>query len=278
MTLDADSILGGLRDMLSDVVIGHGNIEPELPGPTARGVLWQAAPGRFQLTAPSVARYRVEDGLRLTVEPLCDDSQRVVRFLRMTPLAALLHQRGRLVLHAAGAACEAGAVLIAGASAAGKSVLLAALLARGWRLLGDDLAVVDDTSSPRIHATFGELALWHGAAERLGYEPPNQGRCYLDHTDLLAGAPAPLRAVVMLGEAQSQAAPPERLAGAAALRHLSLAAYNNHVAEAVLGALPGMLLSARLADRVAVYRVQRQAGRWCADELADAVAGMVADG
>src|SRR5579871_2989591 len=109
-----------------------------------RGVLWQAAKDRFLLEVPSVARYLVEHGRRIAIAPTDGAAQAdVVRFLRMAPLAALLYQRGVLVFHAAAATFGDEAVLLAGDSGAGKSALLARLVARGWTMLADDLAIVD---------------------------------------------------------------------------------------------------------------------------------------
>ncbi|MBI2864745.1 MAG: hypothetical protein HYX94_09325 [Chloroflexi bacterium] len=190
---------------LDDVAIEEAPVPRALDGARAAGVLWQAAPGRFLLHVPEVARYLVEGGERITVDPAPQASEaEVQRFLRLTPLAALLFQRGLLAFHAAAVvppavrgqwpvvsppAPEASrlttdhgspitdhwlptpkAVLLAGDSGAGKSTLLAALLKRGWSLLADDLAVVgmDETGAPLVFPTFPEVRLWPDALAKLG--------------------------------------------------------------------------------------------------------------
>ena len=91
-----------LPDWLTGVQIENIPVPLALKGTLAHGVLWQAAPGRFLLDLPELARYLVEQGKRICIDPSpsAADSD-VLRFLRMTPLAALFSQRGILAFHAA---------------------------------------------------------------------------------------------------------------------------------------------------------------------------------
>ncbi|QIG79488.1 HprK-related kinase A [Stakelama tenebrarum] len=58
-------------------------------------------------------------------------------------LQMALGQRRYLLLHAAAAERDGHAVLMTGISGAGKSTLAALLMARGWRLMGDEFALID---------------------------------------------------------------------------------------------------------------------------------------
>ena len=58
-------------------------------------------------------------------------------------LQMALGQRGFLLLHASGAERDGRAVLMTGISGAGKSTLAALLMARGWRLMGDEFILID---------------------------------------------------------------------------------------------------------------------------------------
>ena len=86
----------------------------------------------------------------------------VARFAGMAPLAALCYQRGMAVWHAATAVRDGGAVVLAGESATGKSTLLAALMKRGWGMLGDELAplTLGDGGAVVALATGAEVRLW----------------------------------------------------------------------------------------------------------------------
>ena len=92
--------------------------------------------------------------------PVFGERKIEVRVNGITPFAAMSHRLGTpmlelginwflashvtrfLVLHAAVVERDGGAVLLPGASGAGKSTLCAALVARGWRLLSDEFALV----------------------------------------------------------------------------------------------------------------------------------------
>jgi HprK-related kinase A len=61
-------------------------------------------------------------------------------------LQMALGQRRYLLLHAAAVERDGRALLMTGVSGAGKSTLAALLMARGWRLMGDEFALVDPAS------------------------------------------------------------------------------------------------------------------------------------
>lgn len=61
-------------------------------------------------------------------------------------LQMALGQRRYLLLHASAVERDGRALVMTGASGAGKSTLAALLMARGWRLMGDEFALVDGAS------------------------------------------------------------------------------------------------------------------------------------
>jgi len=61
-------------------------------------------------------------------------------------LQMALGQRRYLLLHASAVERDGKALLMTGVSGAGKSTLAALLMARGWRLMGDEFALVDPAS------------------------------------------------------------------------------------------------------------------------------------
>lgn len=66
-------------------------------------------------------------------------------------LQMALGQRRYLLLHASAVERDGKALVMTGMSGAGKSTLAALLMARGWRLMGDEFALVDPTTG-LIHA------------------------------------------------------------------------------------------------------------------------------
>jgi HprK-related kinase A len=79
-------------------------------------------------------------------------------------LQMALGQRRYLLLHASAVERDGRAVLMTGLSGAGKSTLAALLGRRGWRLMGDEFALVDPASG-LVHAFPRLVSLKNGAIE-----------------------------------------------------------------------------------------------------------------
>jgi hypothetical protein len=108
-----------------------------------------SGPGRHEVATTSLGIFEV-DALGSTIGvPTTSDQIRREMLTLGTPLALLIDYHGDLALHAAGLVPDSKAILLTGQGGAGKSTLTAAALARGWRILGDDLVrvAVDATIS-----------------------------------------------------------------------------------------------------------------------------------
>ncbi|MEN2748116.1 HprK-related kinase A [Sphingomonas sp. T9W2] len=98
-------------------------------------------------------------------------------------LQMALAQRRYLLLHASVVERDGRALLLSGVSGAGKSTLAALLMTRGWRLMGDEFALVDPASGlvhafPRLVSLKNEsIAVLQRAAGQARFGP------------LLAGTP-----------------------------------------------------------------------------------------
>jgi hypothetical protein len=278
-----------LPEALSDVACTVGAVPPNLEGATARGVLWQARPGCLLLDVPNAARYRVEAGHRIVIDPMPEaDAERVQRFLCMTPLAALLYQRGVLALHAAAVAGPSGAVLLAGDSGAGKSALLAALVARGWPMLTDDLAMVDFDAAGRLAVwpTFPQMLLWRDTIDHL---PLDQVRAesdidrvdtgqmrYLVHTTRFEAAPQPIRRIYWLTVQAGGPVTTADVQGTALFRVASVLTYNSHIADVLTDRAAHFQRISALAQDIPLRRLRRTRSIWTLDELVEVVVGEAA--
>ncbi|MGZ8359812.1 MAG: HPr kinase/phosphorylase [Allosphingosinicella sp.] len=101
-------------------------------------------------------RYEVVEGRDIIVEPLPDhNSDNVTDAVMSRVLTVAIYQRGRLPLHASAVELDGRLVAICGPSGAGKSTLAAAFVARGARVVTDDMLVLDGECGP--------LAAWPGA-------------------------------------------------------------------------------------------------------------------
>ncbi len=264
-----------LPDCCGDVCIQYAAVPPQLGGVTSCGVLWQAAEGRFLLSVPDTARFLVEDGSRITIDPApAPDEAEIRRFLRMTPLAALLLQRGFLAFHAAAVAGPDGALLIAGDSGAGKSTLLAALLQHGWQMLADDIGVVrlSENGMPMVYPLFPETMLWPDALEKLQLVPNAAEKRCLATEDHVAAAPQPLKAIYRLAVHKDEPGM-EQIKGTRLFSLLAALLYNSRIADALLERSAYLALNAAISRHVVVRSIKRPRGQWCLDELVTLVAG-----
>jgi hypothetical protein len=155
------------------VTIRYGDVPDTLPSPKLRSARFQAAPGQLLLHVDRVARYLITEGREIVIDPArgaCDEDVRT--FLFGSPFAALLEQRGMLVLHASVIQVDDEYVPFLGVSAAGKSTIVAALVTRGYPCVSDDLCALSLTDDGEIYAACGypQLHLWPDSLERLGID------------------------------------------------------------------------------------------------------------
>jgi hypothetical protein len=157
---------------------------------------------QFLLDMEGIARYRVSAGTEITVEPYPEADEDSIRlFLMGSVFGALLHQRGLLPLHASAIETPKGAVLFAGGSGKGKSALAAAFYTRGYRVIADEICLVDGNCFP----AFPRLMLWPDILDQTGLWKPNvrPARPNLKkfHVPLerFASEPSPVYAIYLLG-------------------------------------------------------------------------------
>ena len=157
-----------------DVTVRLGTVPRTLSadfGRTTRGPIWQAHPGAFLIEIEGVVRYLATGGRDILVEPLGGDAGDVASTFVSAALAPCLQQRGVATLHAAAVAGQAGAVLLLGPSAVGKSSLAAALVERGHALLADDVTgvVLDAGGQPLALPAFPRQKLWAQTLDAMGW-------------------------------------------------------------------------------------------------------------
>jgi hypothetical protein len=281
---------------LTDLQIEAAPVLPALDSATARGVLWQAAPTRFLLNAPDVARYLAEDGHRLTIErSSVADEEEVIRLGRTAPLAALLYQRGKFAFHAAAAVPSRrmssradfakqshitdGAVLLAGDSGTGKSTLLAALLQRGWKILSDELAAVglDEAGQPVIFPVSSEILLYEDALKKFDLQnlrelkPLANGRHAFSALGQFINTPLPLSSIYRLTVRNDGEIETEQIRGQEYFQVINMLLYNSHVADVLLERVLHFRLASALVHSATLRRLTRPRGQWCVEELADRI-------
>ena len=180
-TLDLPELFHAQHACEPQVEIRIGSVGgPESPpGLTGEG-------GSLLLTIPKVARYRIEAGREIIVDPEAAAPDRNVRlYLLGSALGALLHQRGLLPLHANAVEIEGKAVAFMGESGAGKSTLAAWFHDRGFRVIADDVCVLQFGADGSVRACPGlpRLRLGEEVLEASGRDASAFPRSYVGDED-----------------------------------------------------------------------------------------------
>lgn len=203
--------------------------------------LYAEGDAKIEIAGASLA-IMVSAGRHILVEAAAETPQsEIMTFLLGPALGILCHQRRALPLHAAAIDVGGRVVALVGASGAGKSTCAAALVRRGHRLLGDDIAVIDPVLAV-VRPTYPGIKLWQDAADRLEINTAalSRTRAGLEKFHYPAAASAgegsPLGAVILLQRrAQATAAELVPLTKIAALAQLGPHIYRRPLAK-LLGA------------------------------------------
>ena len=264
---------------MPDVIVSEGTVPHALAAPHAEGNMWQAEPGRFLFSGGNHAgRFLAEGGMRVTLErnPAAEDEMLCFYFLDAV-LAAIMRQRGLLVLHANAAVTPRGAIAVSGKSGAGKSTTLAALLQHDCAMLSDDITALGlgDDGHVQVLPGVPQLHLSEDAAAGLGRNitglPRHQWRrtkATIPTQAAMATQPARLRALYLLQTHMGNDLRVHSLTGAEKFGVVHECVYGPLLPQEHPGQFP--LLSA-VADQVAVFRIERPAARWAVREVMNVI-------
>jgi hypothetical protein len=213
-----------------------------------------------------IAAYHITGGRSIVIDRAPGADDRVVRLFLLGPaLALLLHQRGLLVLHASGVAIGGRAAVFVAEKGEGKSTLAAALHARGFPLVADDVVPVDlsDPARPIAYPGFPQLKLSPEAAVQMGDEPADLPRVHPDFQKRARRAasdfstqPLPLSCVFVLETADRLAIEP--LTPQQRFVELVRHSYLAQLLESTGEAADHFRMVVQLAQCTAVLRLQRR--------------------
>lgn len=149
-----------------DVTIKYGEVDYSSKKILSEGVFRIAS--HYLLTEESV--FLIWNGIdiceinssKIIVNPRTSIEENFLRALILGPaLGILLHQRGRLVLHASAVHINDGAVAFMGHNGAGKSTTTASFMASGHPLVADDILSLEFINGvPLVFPGFPRIKLW----------------------------------------------------------------------------------------------------------------------
>ena len=160
----------------ADIFIQFGKVPDQLKNPIISGVRYQIALGKMILKVDRIAKFLVENGEKITIEPLANASEEDIRlFLTGSVIGIIIHQRKDLALHGSAIKIGEKAVVFSGISGSGKSTLALALMKKGYPVICDDVARISTTNQNEIviSSGFPQMKQWVDSLKKLG-EQPNQ--------------------------------------------------------------------------------------------------------
>jgi len=224
------------RDAPADVIIRPSNVSYLRSEESTEEYCIRATADEAYIFWKDIGAFRIKAGREITYAPAPGVDEGLLRLIILGPvLAALLHLRGHLVLHASAVASPGGAMIFLGGSGWGKSTIAATLCSYGYPLVADDvLAVHQENGSHRVFPGIPRIKIWPETAQALGYNPDHLPKLYsledkralyTDSGSLLA--PLHIKCIYVIDEGASLRIEPmtPQEAMVEAIRHSSYARY-----------------------------------------------------
>jgi hypothetical protein len=247
-----------------------GDVPNHLPGAVELDPDCFATPTQYLLNIRGVARYLVTAGREIVVHPEDAAPALDVRgYLLGSIFVVLCQQRGLLPLHASAIAGTSGVVAFLANSGQGKSTLAAHLARRGFRVLADDVCLIDapQPGSAMVIPTAPWLKLWRTSLENLGREAEGLDRVFTDDDKYrlpLAPVltPEPIRRLVFLEakEIASTTIEMEEVPRVHAVPLLMNLTHHSYVLEATGQLEENFLRCGRVLSQARAYRLVRPWG------------------
>jgi hypothetical protein len=153
------------------LTIRLGSVPENLENAIFSGVRFQGTKGKFLLKVDKVARYLIQNGSEIIIEPTLDAEGNDIRlFLLGSAFGALFHQKGVLPVHGSAIVYKNKALIFSGISGAGKSTIAASFHKKDYPVITDDICMItlSDTNEPVIFPAYPQMKLWSDAIDKLG--------------------------------------------------------------------------------------------------------------
>jgi hypothetical protein len=268
-----DELIRAPAGARADVLVQEGEVSRSLPGAVASDATFDSADGCFLLRGgPRSARFLVQDGRLVTFSKnrYCEGAL-FFHHLLYPVMAAILRQRRLLPLHASCATNDQGAVLVTGPSGAGKSTTISQLVARGWRLLADDLCALQLNQGGGLDVLPGteRVHLHEDALARLDCESDHLHRHDWHRQKAALPLPAqrrasPLSRIISLDHTDASRIEVRKVNGQDRLAMLLAALYGPMLPTEIQAASTVFL---RSLERVEITLILRPRGLWSMDEV-----------
>ncbi len=252
-----------------DAVIKFGEVRHLVSSEKGTDRPTQISDSELCLYWEQIGWFLVRNGREIIVEPYPGAEERLLRLpLIGTVLAALLQQRGMLVLHASAVAIGNEAVAFLGWKGRGKSTTAAMLYKRGHTMIADDIVAMKnaETGSISIVPGFPNFKLMpETAVSILGDDPDTllpvytgTEKLFRPFSDNFSQSDLPVRAIYALDDGtnlQAHLLNPQQ-AITTLIAHTYLARYGKQLLQNNQ-AITNLRQCSNVVNRIPVYRLER---------------------
>ncbi len=170
MTIASEVVLYAERTVVEDaeVIIRFGKCPPMTEEPLLELDWVKVSINQAILLVPEVGLFFVHNGKEIIMDIIEGVDEETIRlYLLGTCMGIILQQRKRVAMHGSCVCKKGHALLIMGDSGAGKTSLAAEFLARGWKLMSDDVTPIRNESDfMYVQSSYPGQKMWVDTIER----------------------------------------------------------------------------------------------------------------
>ena len=221
----------------------------------------------YFLRVQGIGSYLVNNGREIVVSPETGALPLDVRaYLLGTLFVVLCQQRGLLPLHASAVSGGKGVVAFLARSGQGKSSLAAHLAQRGFRVLGDDVCLIDtQTDQAMVIPAAPWLKLWRNSLQILGRQADGLERVFSEDDKYRLPLqnvlqPEPIRKLVFLESDEGSVTDIQEVTAIEAIPLLMNLTHQAYVLEATGQRQESFLRCSRVSSQARAYRLIRPWG------------------
>ncbi|WP_448700152.1 serine kinase [Mucilaginibacter sp. AW1-3] len=238
------------------------------------------------LQKTAVATYYVANGNQVLVEPVAGADEKSIRlFLLSNAMAAVLHQRNSIPLHASAVMHGDGIVLFCGPSGAGKSTTATMLQQKGYKVFSDDVCVLKiDGDQVTAVPSYPMIKLWADSFSKTGLDMATEdekirpqlakfARFYHEEFDI---APKPVKQIFLLDSNNTTSETSIKpLASIAAFAMLQRNTYRPVQMNAMQKRNQHFNAITRLTNAAPIYKISRPLGGNTLTEVIDLITNVL---
>lgn len=270
-----------------DVRIRYKPIEPPPQHLLEEGV-YHLTEASFFLDVPDIARYRVESGQVIEVNPYAEaESEAIKLFLLGSCMGVILYQRNILPMHGSVIVVEGKGILLTGHSGAGKSTTTHHFLAAGHQFVTDDVAATHFRDGQAfVESAYGHQKLWADVLDqapelerkRVNREVNGRAKYTVSRERQFLNQSIPLGLIVELVPSEVPDVRIESIQGLEKIRTLMRHMYRNVYFTALNKQREQFEKATELARVVQVIRLYRPIGKATEQEVMDTILKEVTKG